>query len=177
MKPIKLVVPAVVIVVCMVVMLCVSAGFSGVRIRNERLERNATMQFLLPGSENFVEVVYSDETIRAVWQGETGHVIETVVDAYVGPMTLLVGVDEDGRVTGVTIRDLIETRGLGGEARQNPDFLAQFLGTKGDAEVGVNIDALTGATVTSRAIAKGVNAAAGYVTGTDVSSGATAWGG
>ena len=177
MKTIKLIIPAVVIVFCMVVMLCVSAGISGVRIRNERLERNATMQALLPGSENFVEVVYQDAVIRAVWQGETGHVIETVVDAYVGPMTLLVGVDADGRVTGVTIRDLIETRGLGREAARNPDFLAQFLGTTGDAEVGVNVDALTGATVTSRAVARGVNAAAGYVSGTDVSSGATEWGG
>ena len=177
MKPVKLIAPAVVIVVCMVVMLCVSAGFSDVRSWNERLERNATMQALLPGSENFVSVVYRDDTIRAVWQGETGHVIETVVDAYVGPMTLLVGVDADGRVTGVTVRDLVETPGLGGSVRQDAAFLAQFLGTTGNAEVGGNVDALTGATVTSRAVAKGVNAAAGYVSGTDVSSGATEWGG
>ncbi len=177
MKPIKLLVPVVVIVFCMVVMLCVSAGISGVRLRNERLERNSTMEFLLPGSENFVEVVYSDAVIRAVWQGETGYVMETVVDGYVGPMTVLVGVSEAGQVTGVTIRDLIETRGLGGAARQNAAFLAQFLGTTGNAEVGVNVDALSGATVTSRAVARGVNAAAGYVTGVDVSSGATEWGG
>lgn len=177
MKSSKLIMPAAVIVVCMVVMLCVSAGLSGIRIRNERLERNETLEFLLPESKNFVEVVYSDESIRSVWQGETGYVIETVVDGYVGKIALWVGVDADGWVTGVTVREMVETLGLGAEAMYDPDFLAQFLRTKGDAEVGVNVDALTGATVTSRAVAKGVNAAAGYVTGTDVSSGATEWGG
>lgn len=177
MKSSKLIMPAAVIVVCMVVMLCVSAGLSGVQMRNERLERNETLEFLLPESENFVEVVYSDEHIRSVWQGETGYVIETVVDGYVGKIALWVGVDADGWVTGVTVREMVETLGLGADAMHNADFLAQFLGTKGDAEVGVNVDALSGATVTSRAIAKGVNAAAGYVTGTDVSSGATEWGG
>ena len=40
-----------------------------------------------------------------------------------------------------------------------------------------DVDALTGATVTSKAIAKAVNSASAYVTGADVDSGATQWGG
>ena len=74
-------------------------------------------------------------------------------------------------------RDLSETWGLGGEALDNTTFLGQFLNTAGSAEVGSDVDALSGATVTSRAVAKGVNAAVAYVTGADVSSGATEWGG
>ena len=70
-----------------------------------------------------------------------------------------------------------ETYGLGREALTDWEFLAQFLNTTGDAEIGVGMDALTGATVTSRAIARGVNSAVGFVTGADVSSGATSWGG
>lgn len=54
--------------------------------------------------------------------------------------------------------------------------LGQFLGTAGEASVGKDIEALTGATVTSKAIAKGVNSAAAFVTGADVSSSATEWG-
>jgi len=41
----------------------------------------------------------------------------------------------------------------------------------------VDVDAITGATVTSKAIVRSVNSAVSYVTGADVSSGATSWGG
>ena len=57
------------------------------------------------------------------------------------------------------------------------EFLAQYLYTTGEAEVGADVDALTGATVTSTAIARCVNSAVAYVTGADVGSGATSWGG
>ena len=49
--------------------------------------------------------------------------------------------------------------------------------TEGDAEIGNGIDAISGATVTSKAIARSVNSAVGFVTGADTSSGATSWGG
>ena len=83
---------------------------------------------------------------------------------------------QDGGVTGVVVRDLHETYGLGREALTDTAFLGQFLGTAGEASVGKDIEALTGATVTSKAIAKGVNSAAAFVTGADVSSSATEWG-
>ena len=44
-----------------------------------------------------------------------------------------------------------------------------------EAAVGEGIDALTGATVTSKAVTRAVNSAAAFVTGADVSSGATEW--
>jgi electron transport complex protein RnfG len=70
-----------------------------------------------------------------------------------------------------------ETFGLGGKALNDWQFLAQYLQTSGDAAVGENVDAITGATVTSKAVTRCVNAAVGYVTGADTSSGATSWGG
>jgi len=57
------------------------------------------------------------------------------------------------------------------------DFLVQFVGTSGEAEVGGGVDAITGATVTSKAVVKAVNSASAFVTGADVSSSATEWGG
>ena len=89
----------------------------------------------------------------------------------------MVGVSNEGTVTGVVVKDLQETRGLGAEALTNVPFLAQFLWTGGDAEIGTNVDALAGATVSSKAVTKAVNAAVGYVTGADTSSAATEWGG
>ena len=75
------------------------------------------------------------------------------------------------------VRDLEETFGLGRNALTDIDFLVQFVGTSGEAEVGGGVDAITGATVTSRAVARGVSSACAYVTGADVSTSATEWGG
>jgi electron transport complex protein RnfG len=75
------------------------------------------------------------------------------------------------------VREIHETAGLGRTALVDYDFLVQFLKTEGDAEVGTNVDAISGATVTSKAVTRCVNSAVAYVTGADVDSGATSWGG
>ena len=146
---------------------------------NRAAEAQAMMEALLPGGGTFTEEAYAgdDGNITAVWRGEGGWVVETTVDGYAGPIRLWTGVDAAGSVTGLVVRDMRETFGLGREALTDIPFLAQFLGTDGDAAVGENVDAITGATVTSRAIARGVNSAAAYVTGADVGSSATEWGG
>ena len=153
-------------------------GLAGVARSNAEAEQTAMMAALLPGSSSFTPEEYGgeDENITAVYAGETGYVVETVTDGYVGEIRLLVGVDASGAVTGAVVRQMEETFGLGGRAASDTGFLAQFLGTAGDAAVGENVDALTGATVTSKAITKGINSAAAFVTGADVSSGATEWG-
>ena len=146
---------------------------------NALAERDAVFRTLLPGSETFTPEAHDggDGVISAVYRGEGGYVIETVTGGYDGDLTLWVGVGDDGRVTGLMTRDLSETWGLGGNALRDTGFLGQFLNTAGQAEVGVDVDAIAGATVTSRAVAAGVNAAVAYVTGADISSGATEWGG
>lgn len=171
--------PIVTIVLAAALLLGVSAGLSGIREENTKAELLAKMQTILPGSTTFTEEAYAgdDANIRAVWAGETGFVIETVTAGYAGEITMLIGVSKDGKVTGLQVRDMSETFGLGAEALTDWEFLVQFLNTSGEAEVGTNVDAITGATVTSRAIARSVNSAVAYVTGADTSSGATAWGG
>ena len=89
---------------------------------------------------------------------------------------MLVGVDNDGDVKGVVVREMAETFGLGAESLSDVDFLAQFLWTEGDAEIGTNVDGITGATVTSKAIARSVNSAVGFMTGADATTSATTWG-
>ena len=56
-------------------------------------------------------------------------------------------------------------------------FSPSSSGRRGELAVGDNVDALTGATVTSKAVVKAVNSASAFVTGADVSSSATEWGG
>ena len=93
-----------------------------------------------------------------------GYVVETVSKGYGGDISLMVGVGADGTVQGVSILSINETAGLGMNA-ENPEFLEQFLGKSGTIGVQKNgssdteIQALTGATITSEAMADGVNQA------------------
>ena len=150
-----------------------------IRSANAQKELQAKIEVLLPGSTTFVEETYTgdDANIAFVYKGENGYVIGTATAGYAGTIRMLIGVSNDGYVTGLQVRQMEETFGLGGEAMTDWQFLAQFLRTEGDAAVGENIDAISGATVTSKAITRCVNSAVAFVTGTDVDSGATSWGG
>ena len=72
------------------------------------------------------------------------------------PIEMLVGMNADGTVRKVHIIAMSETPGLGTRARDE-QFLKQFEGRSGTGEVPV--DAISGATVTSKAVAKGVQRA------------------
>jgi len=85
-------------------------------------------------------------------------------------------VEPDGKICGVTIRTLHETPGVGRTVLRDEAFLRQFLGTRGDADIGVNVDGISGATVTSRAVVRAINAASTTVTGEDAVTEATTWG-
>lgn len=98
-----------------------------------------------------------------------GYIVSsTSKEGYGGNISLSVGFDMNGRVTGVSILSISETAGLGMEAK-NDSFLNQYkaegsegalyIVSKSDNEDGVNIDALSGATITTKAVTKAVNAA------------------
>jgi len=79
-----------------------------------------------------------------------------------------VGVDAEGKVTGVSVVSATETAGVGTKVTSNKNnkagvpVLDQFIGkgtAEGELTVGVNVDAVSGATVTSKAVTRGVNAA------------------
>lgn len=171
--------PVLAILLAAVVLFAASLGLSSVREENARRELEEMMKTILPGSGAFSQEPYSgaDENIRTAYKAENGYVVHVVTSGYAGDISMLVGVYSDGSVAGLVVRELQETRGLGGRALTETEFLSQLLNTRGDAAVGDNVDALTGATVTSKAIARGVNSAAAFVTGADASSSATTWGG
>ena len=164
-----------------------------------REELTTKMQTILPGSTVFAQEEYTgeDANIRAVYKGETGYVVNTVTYGYAGNITMLIGVSNEGKVTGLQVRDMQETYGLGAKALTDWEFLAQFLNTTGNVAIAtsgadafssatqkvdgepaeeVYVDGLTGATVTSKAIARSVNSAVGFVTGADAVTEATKWG-
>ena len=175
----KMLLPIVAIALAALILFGLSAGLSDLRAENIQREHVAMMQTVLPGSTEFFLEPYAgeDESILSVHKADAGFVIETGVHGYAGPIVMMVGVNNDGHVTGLVIRDMQETLGLGRNALTDADFLAQFLNTSGDAAVGDGVDAITGATVTSKAVTRGINSAVAVVTGADASSAATSWGG
>jgi len=82
-----------------------------------------------------------------------------------GDVGLMVGVDlETDKIVGVGVTTHSETPGVGSRAKTEPTFGAQFVGKplKDEYKVkndGGQIDAISGATVTSRAVTSGVTAA------------------
>ena len=83
-----------------------------------------------------------------------------------GEVTMMVGIS-DGAITGISVISHTETPGLGAvAAAQNAKgeaFRGQFVGKTGVLVVGDQIDAMSGATITSNAVVTGVNAALDYV--------------
>ena len=165
------------IVVATVILLCCAFGLQKVATANAQAEHLRLMQTLLPGSESFILETYTgeDANIRSVHKADNGFVIETATLGYADEIVMLIGVSNEGSVTGLVVKEMHETYGLGLEALTDWEFLAQFLWTEGDAAIGEGIDAITGATVTSKAITRCVNSAVAYVTGADADSGATSW--
>lgn len=194
----NLLIPVIAIAVAACVLFGLTAALDGIAAKNEESVMKITMEAMLPGSQTFVEEPYTgeDANIVTAWKGETGFVVETNTYGYADEITMLVGVSNDGKVVGLCVKDMHETYGLGFRALTDWEFLARFLNTSGDVAIGASgadafsgatgsdtaenetyVDGITGATVTSKAIARSVNSAVAYVTGADTASAATSWGG
>ena len=95
---------------------------------------------------------------------QMGHCVEVQAQGFGGPMTMLVGVDLDGKVTGVAVTDHKETVSVAEDALGD-SFLRRYAGKSGTIRYsGYNsVDAVTGATATSRAVTDGVNRALAIV--------------
>ncbi len=98
---------------------------------------------------------------------ELGHVfLTTSPNGYGGDVALTVGVTNEGEITAVTVLNMSETAGLGANITK-PDFLNQFAGmnvpqvvfTKEGKQAPEEIDAISGATISTRAVTEAVNAA------------------
>ena len=94
-----------------------------------------------------------------------GYAVKTTPNGYGGEIELLTGIDSEGTITGISVLEQGETAGLGARSTES-EFQAQYKGLKADEPVvveksgevtGNEIAAISGATITSNAITKGVN--------------------
>lgn len=126
----------------------------------------------LPIADKFVKIQYEGSgVVTAVYEGKNankevvGYCVKAEPIGYGGAISMIVGVDIDGKVTGVDIVNMSETPGLGAKAKEK-SFTEKFIGKVAGIKVrksGVpgddEISAISGATVTSKAVTSGVNAA------------------
>jgi len=124
-----------------------------------------------------------DEVNKAVNdQGETlgYNIMVTTTQSYKDYITLVFGYSKDGTVQGIEITSISETAGLGMNATK-PGFLAQYLHknvtqfmvTKTGATSDEQIDAISGATITSRAVTNAVNAGIAFINANAADMGGT----
>lgn len=124
--------------------------------------------------EAIAEQVIADLGVKATVDevckvGDIGYVVTTTdKEGYGGDIQITVGITTDGTVNGVSILSISETAGLGMKAKE-PAFYEQYQGKQTekfyvakDGGEGEAIDALSGATITSRAVTGAVNTALAY---------------
>lgn len=159
----------------LVITAVVAAALAGVNAITEPLIRahqeaktQAAMEAVLPGAQDLREVAFEDATgiVSAVYASDAGYVVETAPSGFGGTISMMVGIHPDGTVSGISIVFHSETAGLGSVAAAKTSageaFRGQFAGLSGTLAVdkdGGGIDAITSATITSRAVTAGVNAA------------------
>lgn len=144
----------------------------------------ASLQVVFPGAE-FTEVEVTDDLsalaaspnaesgLEAIYAASTGgYAVEVTPTGFGGSIDMIVGIDADGNVTGVSVISHAETAGIGTKIvadkpnKNGVGVLTQFIGRSASegnlftVNSGSNeVDAISGATVTTKAITRGVNAA------------------
>ena len=123
------------------------------------------IKVMMPGADRLEEV---EPGYFVGYRGtvEVGQCQDVTTRGYGGDIEMLVGIDENEKVTAVKILKMAETPGRGMKAN-DPKFLGQFIG-KGSAEAfkaNGDIQAITGATITTQAVCDGVKKALTELTG------------
>ena len=89
----------------------------------------------------------------------TGDIHEGSAKGFASDVRVQLTKDASGAITGLAIESSGETAGFGTRCMEDPTFAEQFIGKTAPFAIGENIDALSGATVTSTAVVNAVNAA------------------
>ena len=112
---------------------------------------------VLPGAQNVVWMG-GGSGVDGWWQADNGYIVRATGFGE-GPITVTMGFDTNGAVTGIIIGDenFMETEGRGDRVREDW-YKEQFIGRSGEQAYGDELDAISGATVTSDATLSAINA-------------------
>lgn len=124
---------------------------------------------ILPDDAQIQSISFAAEDhplVKAVYAAASGYAVEVEPAGFGGGIRMMVGVGKDGKVLGISIIRHTETASLGAVAAsasaRGQAFRDSFKGLSGFVAVskdGGEADTISGATITSRAVAEGVSAA------------------
>ena len=135
---------------------------------NQEKKTQDALALVLPDAGNLQkqELTADAGIVSEVYTDGQSYAVKVLPSGFDGTITIMVGI-ADGKVTGISVISHTETPGLGAvAAAQNAKgeaFRSQFVGQEGTLSIGNQIDAMSGATITSTAVVTGVNAALSYV--------------
>lgn len=126
---------------------------------HEQAQLEAALKELLPEAETFEPVTEGEKVFYVAQKNgqDVGVVAVFPQKGFGGVMKLALGVDKDSKVTGFKVLQHSETPGLGARITE-ASFADQFIGksTKDDFQVGEDVQAISGATISSRSVAGGL---------------------
>lgn len=148
-------------------------------VAQREMTSQLSRQEVLPAADSF-EIIEEDlldkvktenGLVVEVYEGLSGgtlvgYTIKTLPSGFGGSVEVITGISSDGEVTGMRVGNNQETPGLGANSTL-PEFYEQYVGKSTASELAVvkagatgnEIQAISGATITSKAVTKGVNSA------------------
>lgn len=137
-----------------------------VAAKNAEILKNESMKALIKEANDFKTIKGKSEFYEALKDNKTiGYITQSETKGYGGTIKLLVAVDTKGQVIGYNVLSHNETPGLGDKTTKSP-FKDQFKGKNIDHLVVTkdpsdkdDVQAITGATISSRAVTKGIHEA------------------
>ena len=126
--------------------------------QNRSDELISAMQAIYPDMNGFETLEYEFDTdVEAVYKIGNDYCIVVTPKGFSDELELMVGVASDGKVSGVRILNSSETPGIG--TKIEGEYIDSFVGRSGSLMYGANVDAISGATYSSKAVINGVNSA------------------
>ena len=126
-----------------------------------KMEEQSALRSIMPGADSFNEEAKDGIEYFEALKGKTvvGYCVRVTGSGYNGYIRMIAGVDPNGTIEGVAVLEHSETPGLGAKINEirpgesEPWFLKQFKGKNaGTIAIKKNIDAITGATISSKAV-------------------------
>lgn len=118
---------------------------------------------LLPDAQGFEAVDLTAENVSAIYKttNDVGVVITSSAKGYGGDVVVMTAFNPDGTIKQIKVTEQAETKGIGSNVVANADYWTRYEGLASDHELVLNqdVDAYTGATISSRAVLSAVNSA------------------
>lgn len=160
----------VLVVICLITsaLLAVTNYFTDPIIKAQEQQAAYAAYFeVLPGADNFTTVEGFatsgvEEAVKA--DNGAGYAFKAIGKGFGGDVPVIVGMDMEGVITGVSFMQNSETSGFGARlwdgSADGPAYAAELVGKSGSVALGEDgVNGLSGATVTSTAVVNAVNSA------------------